>query len=92
MAVFLAGLPGSGAKAQVMIDMAKVTCSDYRALSPHESKLMSAWMSGWFNHRRGSVVVDLGEYADNIAKITDWCGGNPTITLMSAIEHVIVNK
>jgi acid stress chaperone HdeB len=75
-----------------MIDMTRVTCSDYRALGPQESRVLSAWMSGWYNFRRGSVMVDLGQYADNIAKIRDWCGGNPTVTLMSAIEHVIVNR
>jgi hypothetical protein len=43
-------------------------------------------------HARGSVLVDLTEYNNNIAKIRDWCGGNPTITLMSAIEQVLLNK
>ena len=32
--------------AQVSIDMARVTCADYLALSAPDSAVVSAWMSG----------------------------------------------
>ena len=44
----------SATHAQVSIDMARVTCADYLALSAADS-----WMSGWFNQKTGYVFVDL---------------------------------
>ena len=41
--------------AQVSIDMARVTCADYLALSPADSAVFSAWMSGWFNQELKST-------------------------------------
>ncbi len=52
--------------AQVSIDMARVTCADYLALSPADSAVFSAWMSGWFNQKTGYVFVDLNAYARNV--------------------------
>jgi hypothetical protein len=43
------------ANAQVMIDMARVNCADYLAMPPGNSRVLSAWMSGWFNQKRGYV-------------------------------------
>ena len=85
---FLGAMLPSLANAQLMIDMAKVTCADYLALAPGDAHVMSAWMSGWFNQRRGYVSVDLGNYAENIAKVSEWCTANPTVTLMSAIQRI----
>jgi hypothetical protein len=89
---FLGAILPSFAKAQLMIDMSKVTCADYLGLSPHDSHVMSAWMSGWFNQKRGYVWIDLGDYEGNIAKVQQWCSGNPNATLMSAIQRVVTNK
>src|SRR6476659_9877471 len=52
--------------AQVSIDMARVTCADYLALSPADSAVFSAWMSGWFNQKTCYVFVDLNAYARNV--------------------------
>ena len=41
----------SATHAQVSIDMARVTCADYLALSAADSAVFSAWMSGWFNQK-----------------------------------------
>ena len=46
-------------RAQVMIDMAKVTCADYPAMPPNQSRTFSAWMSGYFNQKSGCAWVDL---------------------------------
>ena len=37
------------ANAQVTIDMAALTCSQYLAMSPSMSRDFSAWMSGWYS-------------------------------------------
>ena len=69
--------------AQVSIDMARVTCADYLALSAADSAVFSAWMSGWFNQKTGYVFVDLNAYTRNVANVKAWCALNPTQTVMA---------
>jgi hypothetical protein len=77
----------SATHAQVSIDMARVTCADYLALSAADSAVFSAWMSGWFNQKTGYVFVDLNAYARNVANVKSWCALNPTQTVMAGLQH-----
>lgn len=75
------------AKAQVMIDMTRVTCADYLALPDEDSKIYSAWMSGWFNHKLGYTLVDLDAYARNVANVKQWCASNPKESVMAGLQR-----
>ena len=79
-------LPGAS-HAQVMIDTTRITCADYLAMPPEDSKVFSAWMSGWFNHKIGSTVVDLDAYARNVASVQSWCQSNPKETVMAGLTR-----
>lgn len=81
--------PGS-ARAQATIDLSQVTCADYLAMTPNQSRIFSAWGSGWFNYRFGYVTIGLDDYAKNVASIQQWCMGNPRTTVMSALERTII--
>ena len=65
--------PPSIAQAQIMIDMSRITCSEYFALPPNQARMLAAWMSGWFNQKMGYVWVDLDAYARNVANVRLWC-------------------
>jgi hypothetical protein len=73
--------------AQAGIDMARITCAEYLAMSPTDSAIFSAWMSGWFNQKKGYVFVDLNAYARNVASVKSWCTINPTQTVMAGLER-----
>jgi hypothetical protein len=85
----VASLP-SVRHAQVTIDMARVTCAEYLALSAADSAVFSAWMSGWFNQKTGYVLVDLNAYARNVANVKSWCAANPTQTVMAGLQRSTV--
>lgn len=78
-------LPSIG-RTQVMIDMAKVTCADYLAMPPDQSRTFSAWLSGYFNQKLGYAWVDLGAYARNIANMKQWCASYPNETVMTGLK------
>ena len=80
----------SATHAQVSIDMARVTCADYLALSAADSAVFSAWMGGWFNQKTGHVFVDLNAYARNVASVNSWCASNPTQTVMAGLQRATV--
>jgi hypothetical protein len=88
LALVLAGfvLP-SVSHAQVMIDMTRVACADYLALPPEGARDLSAWMSGWFNQKKGYVQVDLDAYARNVANVRKWCEFNPKETLIGGLQR-----
>ena len=77
----------AAAHAQVSIDMSRVTCAQYLALSPAQSAGFSAWMSGWFNQKNGYVFVDLNAYARNLANVKSWCTLNPGETVMAGLRR-----
>jgi hypothetical protein len=77
----------SSASAQVLIDMNRLTCAQYLALPPDQSRLYSAWMSGWFNQRTGYAWIDLGAYQRNIANVKQWCTTSPGDTVMRGLER-----
>jgi hypothetical protein len=82
-----ATIPAAAARAQVSIDMSRVTCAQYLALAPAQSAAFSAWMSGWFNQKNGYVFVDLNAYARNVANVKSWCALNPAQTVMAGLQQ-----
>ena len=74
-------------QAQASVDMARITCAQYLAMSPGNSAVFSAWMSGWFNQKKGYISVDLNAYARNVANVKAWCALNSTQTVMAGLER-----
>ena len=77
----------TAAQAQMTINMAQVTCANYLAMTPDQSRTFSAWMSGWFNHRWGYVSVGLNDFARNVASVKQWCTTNPQQSVMAGLER-----
>jgi hypothetical protein len=84
---FVTVLLPSVVQAQVMIDMSRVTCTDYLAMPPDQSRMFSAWMSGYFNQKSGYAWIDLGAYARNIASIKQWCASYPSQLVMNGLQR-----
>ena len=76
LAVAMTFAPGSS-QAQVTLDMSRITCADYVAMSPAQARTFSAWMSGWFNHKLGYTTVGLDDFARNVASVRQWCTTSP---------------
>jgi hypothetical protein len=75
------------ANARVTIEMANVTCDQYLAMSPSQSKNFSSWMSGWFSYKLGNAFVDFVAHQQNIAAVKAWCKLHPKEKVMSGLEH-----
>ena len=75
------------AQAQIMIDMSRITCSEYFALPPNQARMLAAWMSGWFNQKMGYVWVDLDAYTRNVANVRLWCETYPDQLVMNGLQR-----
>jgi hypothetical protein len=75
------------AQAQVLVDMTRITCGEYVSLPPEQSRIFSAWMSGWFNQKTGYAWVDLNAYERNIASVKKYCATSPREPVMTALQR-----
>lgn len=75
------------AQAQVLTyDMSKVTCGDYLAMGPGMASDVSAWMSGWFNQKRGVTTINVQGYRTNVGNVQAWCASNPPALIMQGLQ------
>ncbi len=79
-------------KSEGKVDMARITCAEYLAMSPRDDAIFSAWMSGWFNQKKGYVTLDLDVYKRNVSSVKAWCANNPTQSVMASIERVTTSQ
>jgi HdeA/HdeB family len=84
-------LSASQARAQMTVDVAKITCRQYlfdRTFSPRAS-MIANWLSGYFNGQKNNTVVDLGAMAKNKDKVEDYCRINQDVTLLEAAKSAL---
>ena len=78
--------------AQVKIDMGRVTCEQYLAMSPDDSSDFSAWMSGWFNQKNGYTFIDLGAFRRNVENVKQWCKSHKSKSVMTGLQAATTKK
>ena len=86
---FAISLLSGAANAQITIDMAAFTCSQYLAMSPSMSRDFSAWMTGWFSYQSRRTFVDFDLHRANVASVRTWCQSNPSASVMVGLEKSI---
>ncbi len=88
LSVFVALLLGlsSPLSAQVTIDVAKISCSQFATYKIAEPDRIAIWLHGYFHGKRGDLIVDTQELAGNTDKVKEYCLKNPDVPLMQAIE------
>ena len=76
-------------QAQLMIDMNRLTCGQFVAMSPEQSRVYAAWMSGFFNQKTGYAWVDLEAYERNFVNLKQWCAASPIETVMAGLQRAM---
>jgi len=79
------------ARAQMTLDVAKITCRQYlfdKTISP-EAPRIAMWVSGFFNGRRNNTVIDIGTLRKNVDKVEDYCRLNLDTTIMDAVKNAL---
>ena len=74
-------------QAQIAVNMSLLTCGQYLAMPPDQSRIYAAWMSGWFNQKMGTTYVNLEAYARNVENVKAWCGTNPGELVMTGLQR-----
>jgi len=77
------------ARAQVTIDVSKITCEQYLGYKVTNPQNIAIWLSGYYNGKRGTTTVDTQALAQTAKKVQDYCRRNPQALVMQAVETVL---
>jgi acid stress chaperone HdeB len=77
------------ARAQVALDLSKVTCDQFVGYKITDPQNIAIWLSGYFNAKRGNTIVDTQGFDANTKKLRDYCFRNPATPVMQAAETVL---
>jgi len=75
------------AKAQVRLDMTRVTCQQWLAYDRDTQNLIRFWMSGYYSASKNTDVLDLRYLQRNTEKVAAYCKTHGAEGLMSAIQR-----
>jgi hypothetical protein len=89
LALMLSVLTIPPARAQVTIDVAKITCEQFISWSVTDPRYIVLWLSGYYAGKGNNTIVDQENLKDNGEKIRNYCRNNRTATVMKAVEAVI---
>ena len=79
----------SDARAQVTIDVAKITCKQFRSYEITNPRNIAIWLSGYYNGKKGNTIISVDVFKASVDKVSDYCITNPTVTLMQAVDTVL---
>jgi acid stress chaperone HdeB len=77
------------ARAQVSVDVAKITCEQFILWKVTDPQNIAIWLSGYYNGKRGNTVIDTQRLKENTNKVRDYCRENLKLTVMQAVETVL---
>ena len=75
-------------RAQVALDLSKVTCDQFVGYKITDPQNIAIWLSGYYNGKRGNTVIDTQGFDANTKKLRDYCFRNPTTPVMQATERL----
>ena len=85
--MMLSAIAAPVGRAQVTIDVAKITCNQfaaYKIASPHNIAL---WLSGYYTGKRGgNTLVDPQALKENSDKVMSYCLQHQDTPVMQAVE------
>jgi acid stress chaperone HdeB len=77
------------ARAQVTVDVAKITCEQYVLFTVADPHDIAMWLSGYFNSKRNNTLLDTQQFREHARKVMDYCQLNLKTPVMEAAEKVL---
>jgi acid stress chaperone HdeB len=79
----------SVARAQVTLDVAKITCEQLRSYRITRPENIAIWVSGYYHGKREDTTLDTQSLIANARKLQTYCGRNPQTLVMQAVETLL---
>jgi hypothetical protein len=79
----------ASAEEKMVVDMAKLGCSELTKLGFQDFAGLTMWLSGYYNAGIRNTVIDLDQFALAAKTVKDHCAANPRATVMAAAERAL---
>jgi acid stress chaperone HdeB len=87
--LMLALATAPAARAQVTLDVAKITCDQFTGYKITNPQNIAIWLSGYHSGMRGNTVIDTQDLNANARKLQDYCLLNPQTPVMQAVDTLL---
>ena len=77
------------ARAQVTIDVSKITCDQFTGYKITNPQNIAIWLSGYHSGKRGNTILDTQKLAADTRMLQDYCLRNPQVPVMQAVETLL---
>ena len=81
----LAPLP-AGAQ---QLDLSTVSCKDFVTSDKETIGFILMWLEGYYSEQDAKPIVDFDKMKGNGGRLGDYCGKNPTHSLITAADDVM---
>ena len=81
-------LPTAAANA-VVLDLYTMTCKQFVESDKDTITMMLTWLDGWYKGDSDEAKIDTEVFVVNAKKIGEYCGKNPTTSIVNAAEAVL---
>jgi acid stress chaperone HdeB len=76
-------------RAQVLLDVSKITCSQFVTYKVEDPKHIAIWISGYEHGKRGNTVLDVQRLMADADKLEKYCIQNDDMPVMRAFETIL---
>jgi acid stress chaperone HdeB len=73
----------------VVLDLYTMTCKQFVESDKDTISMMLTWLDGWYKGDSDEAKIDTDVFVENAKKIGEYCGKNPTISIVNAAETVL---
>jgi acid stress chaperone HdeB len=85
-AAVLAAFAAQPASAQVVIQMAEITCQQFADADPGRQALIASWVSGYTSASKNLIMFDLNYAKRNAEVVLDYCKKHKSESFLAAVE------
>ncbi len=76
-------------KAQVTIDISKISCEQFALYKVASPDTIAIWLHGYMSGKRGDTVVDVEALKANAKKVRYYCVQHGDVPLMQAAQEIL---
>src|SRR5690349_7961000 len=75
-------------RAQVTVDVSKITCEQFVLFKIADPKNIAIWHSGYVHGRNNSTLVEPQTFETNMDRLKDYCMTNPKSVVMDGVQQL----
>src|SRR6516165_724027 len=87
--ILLALLFSEHARAQVMVDVSKITCGQFATYKIANPEYIAIWLNGYSHGTHGDMTLDVTALHANAEKVEEYCLMKPEVLLIQAVEAAL---